>query len=752
VRRAAALVAYLLIAVLYTWPLLPQSTTRIAGNAYDPILTTSILWWNATNVPFTDAWWNPPYYYPDHGVMTFSENLVGVSVFASPIYWLTHNPLTAHNVSLYLAWPLSAFGVYLLVEFLTRRRDAAFLAGLAFGFTPYRTAELGHIQMVSSYWFPLALLGLHRYLDDRRVRWLVLFGAAFLLQALANGYMLFYGGILIAIWLAYFGSRRELWRSLTPIFVAGGLSLLALVPVMLRYRAVHDEYDMHRVLDNFLGFSLPRDAWAQVSGVVWLWRHVFPDGDHNLFPGAVMIVLMAIVFVRAIRQPAPGAPNLRRAPRWMRMSAWILGGASLFAVLYTVIIGPWRVTIGGNVLRMTNIERALAVCTICTSVLLWPMPRLRAAFERRSFWLFYAGATIAMAILSCGPELRVTDRVMVGPAPYAWLLALPGFNELRVPTRFWMLGVMCLGIAAGLSFVRIVPKESKRRLAASALVAVALVADGWMYSIPMADPPAVWPVVEAAGVTRPILELPLGPEWDTAATFRSISHRRPVYNGASGYEPQHYAPLLAGLAAHDPDMLPAIATLGSFDVVIDRVNDPDGEWTRYVTSSPGVTVIASAARRTAYRVPAANPPQEMGPAIPIVRVESFNDDDTSGVTDGRYDTEWRCIPQEPGRWVSADLGAVRDVGGVSQSLGGAARDFPRGLAIDVSIDGVTWDEVWHGSPVGEAFRAAAVAPLEATMHFSFAPRPARFVRLRLTASHQNFWRVVELQVHAPAGR
>jgi hypothetical protein len=119
--------------------------------------------------------------------MTFSENLLGVSVFASPIYWLTHNPLTAHNVSLYLAWPLSAFGVYLLVEFLTRRRDAAFLAGLAFGFTPYRTAELGHIQVVSSYWFP-ALLGLHRYLDDRRVRWLASSPRAFVLQALANGY------------------------------------------------------------------------------------------------------------------------------------------------------------------------------------------------------------------------------------------------------------------------------------------------------------------------------------------------------------------------------------------------------------------------------------------------------------------------------------------------------------------------------------------------------------------------------------
>lgn len=746
-RRAGALAAYLFIAALYTWPLLPQGATRIAGNAYDPILTTSILWWTATNVPFTERWWNPPYYYPDHGVMTFSENLAGVSVFASPIYWLTHNPLAAHNVSLYLAWPLSAFGVYLIVEFLTRRRDAAFLAGLVYGFTPYRTAELGHIQMVSSYWFPLALLGLHRYLNDRSVRWLVLFAAAFLLQALANGYMLFYGAILIAMWIAFFGSPRESWRALPPIFVAWGIALLALVPVMLEYRAVHAEYNMHRVLDNFLGFSLTMDAWAQVSGVVWLWRHVFPDGADNLFPGSVAIALVAVVFVRAMRQPAPATPNHGLAPRWMRTCAWIVGGLSLFAVLYTVAVGPWRIAIGSKVLRMTNILRALTVWAICAGVLLWPFPRLRAAWQRRSLWLFYAAATIAMAILSCGPELRVTERVMVGPAPYAWLLSLPGFNELRVPTRFWMLGVMCLGVAAGLSFVRIVPGGSKRRPAAFTLVAIALLVDGWMYSIPMAEPPALWPVVEAAGVSRPILELPLGPDWDTAATFRSIAHRRPLWNGASGYEPQHYAPLLAGLTAQDPGMLRAIASFGAFDVVIDSVNDPDGTWARYVSSSPGVTVVATAAGRTAYRVPASDAPEDMGPAIPIARVESFNDDETSGVTDGRFDTEWRIIPQEPGQSVTADLGAVRDVSGVSQALGSAARDFPRRLAIDLSVDGITWNQVWEGPCVAEAFRAAVEAPLEATMHFRFDPRPARFVRLRLTTSDKNFWRVTEMQVH-----
>ena len=747
-RRAGALAAYLLIAAIYTWPLLPLGSTRIAHSPYDPILNTSILWWTATNTPFTERWWSPPYYHPAHGVTTFSENLLGVSVFATPIYWLTRNPLTAYNVSLYLAWPLSAFGVFLIVELLTGRRDAAFLGGLAFGFTPYRIAELGHIQMVSSYWLPIAILGLHRYLADRRIRWLVVFAVAFVLQSLANGYLLFYGGVLIAMWLAYFGSRRECWRTLPPILVAWGLSVLALLPILLRYRAVHAEYDLHRVRDGFLSFMLRLDAWAQVSGLVWLWRHVFPDADHNLFPGAAAIGLVAIVAMRAVRQPpAAGEDHRRRAPGWMRAAAWAVGGLGAFALLYTVIAGPWRVSIGATVLHMTNVFRAVVVCAVCAVVLLWPLPRVRAAIARRSIWFFYAAATAVLAMLACGPEPRLTDRVMAGPAPYAWLMPLPGFNELRVPTRFWIVGVMCLGVAAGLAFERLVPPHSPRRRAVFAFVAAALLIDGWTLPMPMAAPPPPWPVVEAAGVPQPILELPLGPEWDTAATYRSIGHGRPVWNGASGYEPHHYQALLAGLTARDPAMLPAVAAFGSFDVVIDGATDPDGGWSRYALSTPGVTVVANAEGRTAYRVPASEASVDMGPAIQIVRARSFEDVDAPGAIDGQLNTAWRVGPQEPGQSITVDVGAVRQVAGVSQSLGAVAEDFPRRLAIDVSVDGAEWQQVWEGTCAAEAFHAAVVAPLEAAMHFRFAPHAARFVRLRLTTSDKNFWRVAELSVH-----
>src|SRR5262245_18747682 len=107
---------------------------------------------------------------------------------ASPVYWLTRHPLLAYNLSLFLSWPLSAFGASLLVRRLTRREAAALLAGLAFGFGPIRAPAFGHMQTLATFGLLFALAGLHGFLEGGRRRWLVLFGASWLQLGLANGY------------------------------------------------------------------------------------------------------------------------------------------------------------------------------------------------------------------------------------------------------------------------------------------------------------------------------------------------------------------------------------------------------------------------------------------------------------------------------------------------------------------------------------------------------------------------------------
>jgi hypothetical protein len=281
------------------------------------------------------------------------------------------------------------------------------------------------------------------------------------------------------------------------------------------------------------------------------------------------------------------------------------------------------------------------------------------------------------------------------------------------------------------------------------VAAVAILADGWIRGINMAVPPQQWPRVERRDSTVPVLELPLGPDWDAAATFRSMRHRRRVLNGVSGYDPPHYAPLSSGLESREPDVLRAIASLGPFDIVVNGAQDADGGWAAYATSLDGVIRVATDGVRTVYRVPQMERPETaLGGVLPIESVRAHAEG-VEAVLDGRVTTEWQTGPQEPGQWVIADLGSAREVGGVVHKLGEFARDYPRRLAIDLSLDGAVWQTVWEGPTAGMAFLEAARAPTDAVLRFSFAPREARFVRLRQLARHENLWRIAELEIRGP---
>jgi hypothetical protein len=488
-----------------------------------------------------------------------------------------------------------------------------------------------------------------------------------------------------------------------------------------------------------------------VSGDVWFWRSVLPQGNNDLFPGLTAIALVLIGLTIAMLRRRREATPHSRSRRLLRIGLGLVTTLSIVAILIALVVGPWSVIVAGIPFRMTNLNRALLLTFMCGLPLSLMTPRTREALERRSPFVFYGAATVVIAVFCCGPVLRVGEDVILSPAPYRWLMALPGFYELRVPPRFWMLGTLCLSIAAGLAFPRIQPSRPSLSLAAFSVAVAGLLLDGWMPIMRMAAPPAQWTEVEPPDQPEPILELPIGPDWDWAATFRAAGHRRRVFNGVSGYDPPHYIALRAGLDSRDPSMLTALASLGSFDVVVNRAADADSAWTRYVSSVPGAVRVGDDGHRMVYRIPQAPPESVLGEVLPIAGVQAFRDD-ARFVHDGKIETGWQAFPQEPGQWLVIDLGRVREVGGLTHTIGEYFLDFPRRLAIELSADGTAWERVWEGSGAATAFLALVRGPREGAMRFTFGARPAHFVRLIQLDSYRSTWRVSELQVHAPARR
>ena len=97
-RRGAlgTFVAFLALAVFWTWPLAAHFTSRMPHDPGDPILNIWLLWWNAQAVPFTDRWWSPPIFHPMAGALALSEHLAGIGVVTTPLQLARRQP--AHGV------------------------------------------------------------------------------------------------------------------------------------------------------------------------------------------------------------------------------------------------------------------------------------------------------------------------------------------------------------------------------------------------------------------------------------------------------------------------------------------------------------------------------------------------------------------------------------------------------------------------------------------------------------------------------
>jgi hypothetical protein len=193
-REGAVVVfAFGCLSIVATFPLVLRLGRALPSDLGDPLFTSWLLGWDADRLRHgLSDFWDAPILFPSRHTIAFSEHMLGIAVFAAPAIWLTGNPILGYDLAFIFTYVLAGSGMYLLAQSLTGRRDAAFLAGLAFAFGPPRALHVSHLQVLASGWMPIALWGLHQYFARRSAIALAVFAGAFTVQALSNGYCLYY--------------------------------------------------------------------------------------------------------------------------------------------------------------------------------------------------------------------------------------------------------------------------------------------------------------------------------------------------------------------------------------------------------------------------------------------------------------------------------------------------------------------------------------------------------------------------------
>lgn len=758
----AAFAAYLALALVITYPLVRHLSDALPHDLGDPLLSSTILWWNAHSWPLTERWWNGIGFYPASGMIAFSDHRLGVSLIASPLQWFGASEITAYNLTLLLTFPLSAMAAHFLGYTLTRRHDAAALCALAYGFNPYRIAHLEHLELLAGYAMPIALAALHRFLATRQIRWIVLFAAALTLQGLSASYFLLFFCVLLALWIAWFGSARD-WRFTAAVAAAGLAAGAVLSPIIVGYLQVHQHYAMTRELSEVIEFSAGLSSIAAASPLLWLWgwtsRLAPPEGQ--LFPGlavTVLVITSAVAALRRARATAdPGSDSTA-----LSIGLALIGCAALAVAVSVHVAGPWS---AGPIEVSDDAYKPQSIALLFFAASVAALPSARRAFRRRSPLAFYLYATAFLYLCSLGPKPAFHDVQVLYEPPYAWLMRLPIFStDVRAPARFATPALLALSAAAAIGFARLTPARGRHRHWAFAVVALAIVADTWTAGIPMVALRSSWSPERAAEVTS-VIELPLGSiEPDVAAMHRVTRHGRHGVNGYSGFVPAAYTVLRLALSEGDETVIRPIAASGPVLVALDRRADRDGQLHQLVERIAGATATGLEGRWGFFTLPqdvggrAGQRDGDPGGAadcrqpLAITSVDALPGTAEAGaLIDGDRETVWTTgAPQRAGQAVVITLAGTPTTCGLTLLAGRRPEVYPRAVAIDLSIDGEQWQTVFAGKAGGVAMAGALDDPAHTPLAFHWTAAAAARVRVRLLAAHPIYpWGISEITLTGP---
>jgi hypothetical protein len=615
---AAAGAFYAIVTALLFRDLLPDVATHLYSDLGDPLLNAAVLEWSARHVPLSQAWWNFPSFAPLSGVTAFTEHLLAAYPLAAPVIWLTGNPVLACNVVMLLAFPLNGLAAYVLARALTGSSAAAWVGGLAFAFAPYMSVHLSHVQTLIAFGMPMALLGLHRYIDAAagagfsRLKALLLFGIGWLITALSNAYMLVFFPLLVVFWCVWFVRPRE-WKRLVPPVVTAVVFTLPVLPLLAGYHERQTAYGLTRTITEIRAFSADVAGLAGISHREWLWRGILPHTfeESSLFPGFTILVL-AIVAVRLARAGAAPPPDRDRLSLASRRF-FVVAGVAMLIALARAWAGPFGWHIGPVPLPPFAPFRVVTVASVVLIAAILLTKGYRQGWLQRDPVIFYSTAAVLMWLLALGPQPEWSGSWRaLAYGPYWLFIQLPGAASVRVPARAWLPAAICLavlaafGAAALLRRVRAINSGRRvmlRRVVLAALTA-GILAEGWFFDRHLPVPDALPPRAIPAGAM--VLDLPMDEGfWNALPQYRAVRGGYRTVNGYSGYEPEHFLPLRRAIAELRVNALNAHRLLADLYVIV-RPNTPErvAQWVR---EHPGAERVHAAPEADVVRLPRLHP-------------------------------------------------------------------------------------------------------------------------------------------------
>lgn len=488
-----ALLGYSLLTTVVTWPVVPRFLTHIPGGGDGAWFLWQLWWFKHALLDLRQL----PYrtdliYYPLTDVPVTAQTPLN-EIFSWPLQ-VAIGLVPLYNTLFLLSYILSGYFTYLLGMALFRRRTVAFVGGVIFAFCAYRGMRgLGHLSLLTTEWMPLALLlALQCW---RRPSWQrgAATGIVTALVALSSPYYvgLFLLPVLMMGGLYLVATRwRQLWRA--------ALWRAAIIGAVIAFTITFPFYfsmllmitEIHTVNQD-----LALSAWLYSADLLsW----VLPPGFHPLWGGLT----------------SPFYANFT-TPNMMETTVFVGFLPLLFALATFVLRRPLRAPHA------------------------WAL----------GYWQLVA---LMGFLLAFGPSLHIGGQKVLDGLPFQWLLAIPGFEIFRIPSRAGITATLALSVLTMSMLVWLQQRLSSRQwqILWPLVALLILVNNTPLFPYPTSDStiPAPYRTIATAADRTALLELP-------GEYIRNIDEFYAAMSWFMYYQTYHQRPMISGYLGRRPERL-----------------------------------------------------------------------------------------------------------------------------------------------------------------------------------------------------
>ncbi len=281
-KSAVPLSVYSAATIILTWPIARDADTRI----FTPLLRLGTLLMDVLHINWILAWgahaiattpltlFDANILYPTPGAFALSEHLLGGIPIYGSVLALSGNNVLAYNCWILASFILAGFFTHLLMRRWTGLESAAYVAGLAFAFAPWRFPKaIGLPHLLQLQYFPLILLAVDSIMTHKRHRDGVALGLILGVQTLSSYYLGYQAFLIVALFIIaqlVTAGPRALLSSIGALMTSAVVAMLVILPLTIPYLTAAARVGIRTMdwSDQFMSLWATISQWQAIQAAV----------------------------------------------------------------------------------------------------------------------------------------------------------------------------------------------------------------------------------------------------------------------------------------------------------------------------------------------------------------------------------------------------------------------------------------------------------------------------------------------------